>query len=114
VLIIFKENIVSLIDTPFFNGELKILCEATDMSNGIMKTSISHDLLMCAIAFESKMRLDIENRLTYKSELLAAMTQCTEKFLNSKDIADIFSDVLIIMGNATKSHRAYYYDDPFY
>jgi hypothetical protein len=47
------------------------------------------------------MRLDIENRLTYKSELLAAMTQCTEKFLNSKDIADIFSDVLIIMGNAT-------------
>jgi hypothetical protein len=34
------------------------------------------------------MRLDIENRLTYKSELLA-MTQCTEKFLNSKDIADI-------------------------
>jgi hypothetical protein len=30
--------------------------------------------------------------LTYKSELLAAMTQCTESFLNSKDI-DIFSDV---------------------
>jgi hypothetical protein len=42
------------------------------------------------------------------------MTQCTEKFLNSKDIADIFSDVLIIMG-MLPNHRAYYYEnDPFY
>jgi hypothetical protein len=34
-----------------------------------------------AIGFESKMRLDIQEKLTYKSELLAAMTKCTEKFL---------------------------------
>jgi hypothetical protein len=39
-------------------------------------------------------------KLTYKSELLAAMTKCTEKFLNSKDIDAIFADVLIIMGKA--------------
>ena len=39
------------------------------------------------------------------------MALCTEKFLNSKDIDDIFSDVLIIMGKATKSHRAYYYEN---
>lgn len=112
-----ENNIVSLIDTPvFINGELKgILCiEATedvkqwDNEDINFSRSVS-DII--AIAFESKMRLDIENRLTYKSELLAAMTQCTEKFLNSKDIADIFSDVLIIMGNATKSHRAYYYEN---
>lgn len=107
-------NIVSILDTPvFINGKLKgILCiEATepmqwDNEDINFSRSVS-DII--AIAFESKMRLDIEKKLTYKSELLAAMTKCTEKFLNSKDIDAIFSDVLIIMGNATKSHRAYYY-----
>ena len=64
-----------------------------------------------AIGFESKMRLEIQEKLTYKSELLAAMTKCTEKFLNNKNIGDMFADVLIIMGNATKSHRAYYYEN---
>jgi hypothetical protein len=62
-----------------------------------------------AIAFESKMRLEIQYKLTYKSELLAAMTKCTEKFL----YRCYFADVLIIMGKATKSHRTYYYEhDP--
>lgn len=116
---IHENNIVSLIDTPvFINGELKgILCiEATeeikqwDNEDINFSRSVS-DII--AIAFESKMRLDIENKLTYKSELLAAMTKCNEKFLNSNDIDAIFSDVLIIMGNATKSHRAYYYENDF-
>ena len=112
-----ENNIISLLDTPvFINGELKgILCiEATEDAKQWDNEDINFSRSVSdiiAIAFESKMRLDIENRLTYKSELLAAMTQCTEKFLNSKDISDIFSDVLIIMGNATKSHRAYYYEN---
>ncbi|MEZ7504549.1 PAS domain S-box protein [Flavobacterium sp. Arc2] len=114
---IYENNIVSLIDTPvFINGELKgILCiEATEETRQWDNEDINFSRSVSdiiAIAFESKMRLDIENRLTYKSELLAAMTKCTEKFLNSKDIDAIFSDVLIIMGNATKSHRAYYYEN---
>jgi hypothetical protein len=54
------------------------------------------------------MRLDIQEKSTYKSELLAVMTLCTGEILNSKDLSNMFSDVLIIMGNATKSHRAYY------
>jgi hypothetical protein len=33
------------------------------------------------------------------------------EILNSKDINAIFSDVLVIMGKATKSHRAYYYEN---
>ena len=110
-----KKDTVSLLDTPIvINGELKgVICfEATekihqwDNEDINFARSIS-DII--AIAFESKMRLSIEKKLLYKSELLAAMTLCTEKFLNSKDIDDIFSDVLIIMGKATKSHRAYYY-----
>jgi PAS domain S-box-containing protein len=57
------------------------------------------------------MRYEVDKKLEYKSELLSAMALCTEKFLNSKDITAIFSDVLIIMGKATKSHRAYYYEN---
>jgi PAS domain S-box-containing protein len=114
-----KNNIVSLIDTPvFINGELKgILCiEAVDEPKQWDNEDINFSRSVSdiiAIAFESKMRLDIEHKLTYKSELLAAMTKCNEKFLNSNDIDAIFSDVLIIMGNATKSHRAYYYENNF-
>lgn len=111
-----KNNIFSILDTPvFINGELKgIVCfEATeevrrwDNEDINFSRSVS-DII--AIAFESKMRLEIQNKLTYKSELLAAMAKCTEKFLISKDIDDIFTDVLIIMGKATKSHRTYYYE----
>jgi PAS domain S-box-containing protein len=112
-----ENNIYSILDTPIFiNGALKgILCiEATekikhwDNEDVNFARSVS-DII--AIGYEYKMRIDIQEKLTYKSELLAAMTQCTEKFLNSKDIGDIFSDILIIMGNATKSHRAYYYEN---
>jgi PAS domain S-box-containing protein len=39
------------------------------------------------------------------------MTLCTEKLLNSKDIDAIFTEVLVIMGNATKSNRVYYYEN---
>ncbi|WP_248903134.1 PAS domain S-box protein [Flavobacterium sp. K5-23] len=111
-----ENNIISLIDTPvFIDGELKgIICfESSDTK----KQWDNEDINFCrsvsdiiAIALESNMRLEIEKKTTYKSELLAAMTLCTDKFLNSKDIDAIFSDVLIIMGNATKSHRAYYYE----
>lgn len=110
-------NILSLLDTPvFINGSLKgIICfEATlglkhwDNEDVNFARSVS-DII--AIGFESKMRLEIQEKLSYKSELLAAMAKCTEKFLNSKDLGDMFADVLIIMGNATKSHRAYYYEN---
>jgi PAS domain S-box-containing protein len=114
---IIDNNIKSLLDTPvFLNGALKgIICfESTDVVKHWDNEDINFarsvsDII--AIGFESKMRLDIQEKLTYKSELLAAMTLCTEKFLNSKDIGKMFSDVLIIMGNATKSHRSYYYQN---
>ncbi|MGO4820520.1 MULTISPECIES: PAS domain S-box protein [unclassified Flavobacterium] len=112
-----NNNIYSLLDTPIFiNGELKgIICfEAIDAIKQWDNEDINFarsvsDII--AIAFESNNRLNAEKTLTYKSELLAAMTLCTEKFLNSKNLSDIFSDVLIIMGKATKSHRAYYYEN---
>lgn len=110
-----EHKICSLLDTPvIINGKLKgLICiETTDKVRLWNHEDINFarsvsDLL--AMAIESKMRLKTEKTLAYKSELLSAMALCTEKFLNSKDIDAIFTEVLVIMGNATKSHRAYYY-----
>lgn len=110
-------NVTSLLDTPvIINGELKgILCFETtfkkhDWDNEDINFAKSvSDLII--IALESQLRLEAEKTLAYKSELLSAMSLCTEKFLNSKNINDVFSDVLIIIGNATKSSRAYFYEN---
>ncbi|MEZ7515890.1 PAS domain S-box protein [Flavobacterium frigidarium] len=110
-------SIYSLLDTPvFIEGELKgILCfEATQKiknwdNEDINFTRSLSDVI--TIAFESQNRLNAEVKLKYKSDLLAAMTLCAEKFLNSKDLDAIFATILIIMGKATKSHRSYYYEN---
>ncbi len=112
-----KNNIKSLLDIPIFtNGELSgtISFEATGTSRNWDNEDINFartiaDIISLAIA--SQLRHETDKKLEYKSELLSAMALCTEKFLNSKDFNDIFSDVLIIMGKATKSHRAYYYEN---
>ena len=110
-------NIKSLLDIPItINGELTgLICFETtrqekkwDNEDINFARTIS-DIISLLIL--SNMRLEAEKKLEYKSELLSAMALCTEKFLNSNDINDIFSDVLIIMGKATKSHRAYYYEN---
>ncbi|MFV8328299.1 PAS domain S-box protein [Flavobacterium sp. ZS1P14] len=112
-----KNDIRSTLDIPIFtNGELiGILCfETTGVNRNWDNEDVNFartisDIISLAIA--SQMRYEVDKKLEYKSELLSAMALCTEKFLNSKDINAIFSDVLIIMGKATKSHRAYYYEN---
>jgi PAS domain S-box-containing protein len=114
----FLENdIKSLLDIPIFtNGELvgTLSFETTHNQRNWDNEDINFartisDIISLAIV--SNMRNEAEKKLEYKSELLSAMTLCTEKLLNSNDINDIFSDVLIIMGTATKSHRVYYYEN---
>ena len=112
-----KFDIKSQLDIPIFiNGELTgtISFETSrtqrnwDNDDIIFARTIS-DIISLTIISHS--RYATEKKLEYKSELLSAMALCTEKFLNSNDINDIFSDVLIIMGKATESHRAYYYEN---
>ncbi|PIF62413.1 PAS domain S-box-containing protein [Flavobacterium sp. 11] len=112
-----KYDIKSQLDIPIFiNGELMgtISFETSkhkrnwDNDDIIFARTIS-DIVSLTIISHS--RYEAEKKLEYKSDLLSAMALCTEKFLNSKDINDIFSDVLIIMGKATKAHRAYYYEN---
>ena len=110
-------KIESLLDIPIFsNGQLSgIICFE---SIGTQKKWDNDDISfgrtiadLISLNVVSHSRYESEKKLEYKSELLSAMTLCTEKFLNSNDITDIFSDVLVIMGKATKSHRAYYYEN---
>jgi PAS domain S-box-containing protein len=112
-----KHDIKSQLDIPIFiNGELLGTISFETSAN---KRNWDNDDInfartisdIISLAIISNMRFEAEKKLEYKSELLSAMTLCTEKFLNSNDINDIFSDVLIIMGKATKSHRAYYYEN---
>ncbi|MFV5684374.1 PAS domain S-box protein [Flavobacterium sp. GB2R13] len=112
-----KNNIKSLLDIPIFtNGELfgTISFETTGTIRNWDNEDINFartisDIISLAIA--SQLRHETDKKLEYKSDLLSAMALCTDKFLNSKDINAIFSDVLIIIGKATKSHRAYYYEN---
>lgn len=112
-----ENNIYSMIDTPvFINGELiGILCiEVTDAIKQWDNEDINFARAIAdsiTIAFESKRRLEVEEKLTYKSDLLSAMNLCTERFLNVKNIDNVFSDVLIIIGKATKSYRSFYYQN---
>ncbi|MFV8443243.1 PAS domain S-box protein [Flavobacterium sp. LB2P44] len=112
-----KNDIKSQLDIPIFiNGELSgtISFETAktqrnwDNEDIIFARTISDILSLTMI---SHSRYETEKKLEYKSDLLSAMAICTEKFLSSSDINDIFSDVLIIMGKTTKSHRAYYYEN---
>jgi hypothetical protein len=59
--------------------------------------------------FDFKVDLIQKKILEYKSELLSAMTLC-KSFLKSM-ILMLFSDILVIMGKATKSHRTYENND---
>ncbi len=112
-----QNEIKSILDIPIFiDGELiGLVCFETTSENknwdneDINFARTISDIITLAIISHS--RYETEKKLENKSELLSAMALCTEKFLNSKDINDIFSDVLIIMGKATKSHRAYYYEN---
>ncbi|WP_413998628.1 PAS domain S-box protein [Flavobacterium sp. W1B] len=113
---IIKNKILSILENPvLIGGELKgIVCfevidkiKHWDNEDINFSRSVSDIISMTII---TNMRYETEKKLEYKSELLSAMTLCTEKFLNNKDISAIFSDVLIIMGKATRSNRVYYYE----
>ncbi len=66
-----------------------------------------------SLAIESQMRLNAEKKLAYKSDLLSALALCTEKFLLSKSIFDMFSETFEIMGKATNADHVYYYENDF-
>ncbi|MEO8516717.1 MAG: PAS domain S-box protein [Flavobacterium sp.] len=110
-----KNNIIALLDVPvILNGEMvAILCfEITteirhwDNDDINFARSVSD---VVSIAIESQKRLETEQKLAFKTDILSAIARSTEKLLKSNDIKSIFSETFSIVGKATKIDRIYYF-----
>nr|WP_281299423.1 PAS domain S-box protein [Flavobacterium limnophilum] len=114
-----KYDIKSLLSIPFFNnGQLTgyISFETTtdkkywDNDDINFARTIS-DIISLQIA--SRKRYMAEIKLQYKSDLLSAMALCTEKFLLSKSIDEMFIETYEIIGKATNADHLSYYEKDF-
>ncbi len=114
-----QNDIKSMLDVPIiFNGEIAaILCfeithEFRKWDNDDINFARSvADVI--AIAIESQKRLETEEKLKIKTEILSAIAISTEKLLKGKDLNTIFDDIFPIIGKASKIDRVYYFqDDP--
>ncbi|MEM0575603.1 PAS domain S-box protein [Flavobacterium polysaccharolyticum] len=109
-------NIKSAIDTPILlNGELLgvLSFETTSLQRNWDQEDLTFartiaDILSLAIATQKQ--FEAEKKLQKKSDLLAEMALCTEKFLLSKSLNEMFTDTFEIMGNATQVDHLFYYE----
>jgi PAS domain S-box-containing protein len=108
---VYNNNILSRLDTPvFIDGELKgiLSFESTlkvknwDNEDINFAKSIS-DLIVIALA--SQMRLEIERKLAYKSELLLVINKNTNQFLLEKSTEKLMTGIINELGKVTKSER---------
>lgn len=112
-----KNNIKSLLDTPIYiNGELVgILCfetidEFKEWDNEDINFSRSITDLI-AIAIETQMRIEAEQKLTYKSDILLEIIKNTEQFLLSKNTDDIIKGILTTIGNVTQVDKLSFFEN---
>lgn len=112
---IYGNNIYSTLDTPIFiEGELKsvLTFETTteirnwDNEDINFAKSIS-DLIV--IALSSQMRLEIEQKLAYKSELLLVINKNTNQFLLEKSSQKLIMGIINELGLVTNSERISYF-----
>lgn len=109
-------NIKSMLDIPIFlNGDLTgITCFETSKNyrdwdnDDISFARKITDFISLAISVQLKK--ESERTLIYKSELLSAMALCTEKFLLTKNLNEMFLDTFELIGKATKADHLYYYE----
>ncbi|REH00899.1 PAS domain S-box-containing protein [Flavobacterium aquicola] len=110
-----SNSIFSTLDTPvFIDGELKgiLSFESTqqiknwDNEDINFAKSIS-DLII--IALTSQMRLEIERKLAYKSELLLVINKNTNQFLLEKSTSKLIMGIINELGKVTKSERISYF-----
>lgn len=109
-------RIASMLDTPIFiNGKLQgILCleSVDDIKNWdnedvAFARSVS-DLI--AIALESQLRRDAEQKLAYKSEILTVISKNTQQYLLKKNTDEIFKGILQEIGPVINVERIAYFE----
>lgn len=111
-----KNNIKSMLDVPvFLSGQLVgVVCfESTEDKREWDNEDINYartisDII--SLAFSSQMRLEAERRLEFKSQLLSALSLCTEKFLLSKTPHEMFHETYELIGKAARVDHMYYYE----
>ncbi|MGQ7947384.1 PAS domain S-box protein [Flavobacterium sp. WC2509] len=115
----YKNDIYSILDTPVVtDGELKaILCfESTEQIKNWDNEDINFaksisDLIV--IALTSQMRLEIEQKLAYKSQLLLTINENTNQFLLEKSTSKLIKGIINELGKVTKSGRiSFFKKDP--
>ncbi|MFD2943623.1 PAS domain S-box protein [Flavobacterium notoginsengisoli] len=116
-----KNNIKSMLDVPIFlSGQLAgVVCfESTEKKREWDNEDINYARTISdviSLAISSQMRLEAEKKLEFKSQLLSALSLCTEKFLLSKTTQQMFQETYDIIGKAAKVDHMYYYEkDPIY
>ena len=110
-----KNKIKSLLDTPIFiNDEvIGILClETTENQREWDNDDINFarsiaDII--AIAIETQNRIETEEKLMYKNDILFEIINSTEHFLQSKDNDEIIKNILMTIGKVTNVDILSYY-----
>ncbi|QDW22744.1 PAS domain S-box protein [Flavobacterium sp. KBS0721] len=114
-----KNHIKSMLDVPIFSsGQLGgVVCfESTQEKRDWDNEDINYARTIAdviSLAISSQKRLEAERRLEFKSQLLSALSLCTEKFLLSKTTHEMFQETYEIIGKAAKVDHMYYYERDF-
>lgn len=110
-----SNDIFSTLDTPvFIDGELKgiLSYESTESIKNWDNEDINFaksisDLIVIALA--SQMRLEIEQKLAYKSELLLVINKNANQFLLQKSTSKLIMGIINEIGKVTLSERISYF-----
>ncbi|TDW48897.1 PAS domain S-box-containing protein [Flavobacterium sp. 270] len=114
-----KNHIKSMLDVPIFlSGQLAgVACfESTENKRDWDNEDINYARTISdviSLAISSQMRLEAERRLEFKSQLLYALSLCTEKFLLSKSTQEMFAETYELIGKAANVDHMFYYEKDF-
>ncbi|WP_396147904.1 PAS domain S-box protein, partial [Flavobacterium sp.] len=106
-----KNNIKSLLDTPInLNGKLiGVLCLESDTKTKYWDNEDINFVRSIAdvmtLSIETQKRLEAEQKLSYKNEMLSVITQITNKVLISKNNSEMFEGIIDSIGKVTKTER---------
>lgn len=112
-----ENSIKSWLDTPVFNDgklsgilsfESSTKIKEWDTEDANFAQSIT-DII--GLVLETKKRIEAEQKLLYKGDMLAAMTQITNNFLTGSNIDAFLNETLKIIGTITNVTKAYYFEN---
>ena len=110
-----EHNVKSWLDTPvFYNRKISGIfsLETTEKTRiwDDLDTNFSKSISdIIELRLETQNRILAEKTLYYKSEMLGAITEITNKFLSESNIDKTFDKTLEIIGKVANADRAYYF-----